>query len=50
MRLHESQSHSGDTLVLFTDGIFEAENVSDEQYGLDRLQNVIETHANAAVD
>ena len=28
---------SGDLLVLFTDGINEAENTSDEQYGLDRL-------------
>jgi sigma-B regulation protein RsbU (phosphoserine phosphatase) len=27
----------GDTLVLYTDGITEAENAEDEEYGLDRL-------------
>jgi sigma-B regulation protein RsbU (phosphoserine phosphatase) len=31
----------GDRLVLFTDGITEASNVDDEQFGFDRLLNVV---------
>ncbi|HWQ64470.1 MAG TPA: SpoIIE family protein phosphatase [Methanospirillum sp.] len=34
----------GDLLVLYTDGITEAINVSDEQYGIDRLIRVIQEH------
>ncbi|MEQ9238771.1 CHASE2 domain-containing protein [Coleofasciculus sp. E2-BRE-01] len=33
--------HPGDSIVLYTDGIPEAENMENEQYGLDRLCDVI---------
>ena len=35
----------GDTLVLYTDGVTEAMNVSGEQFGVQRLQGVFETRA-----
>jgi serine phosphatase RsbU (regulator of sigma subunit) len=35
------QLFPGDTIVLYTDGITEAENINSEQYGLKRLINVI---------
>ena len=35
----------GDTLVLYTDGVTEAMNVSGEQFGVQRLQSVFETRA-----
>ncbi|MCZ0902334.1 SpoIIE family protein phosphatase, partial [Microcoleus sp. HI-ES] len=34
--------HSGDVVVLYTDGITEAENMNKLLYGLDRLIEVIE--------
>lgn len=34
----------GDGVVLFTDGVTEAENMSREQYGLERLVKVLEEH------
>ncbi|HTZ89073.1 MAG TPA: PP2C family protein-serine/threonine phosphatase [Alloacidobacterium sp.] len=36
---------SGDLLIAVTDGILEACNKSDEEFGLDRLQEVITRHA-----
>ena len=33
--------HPGDSIVLYTDGIPEAENMDNEQYGLERLCDVI---------
>jgi sigma-B regulation protein RsbU (phosphoserine phosphatase) len=36
--------NSGDGVVLYTDGITEAENMEKEQYGLDRLCEVISNH------
>jgi serine phosphatase RsbU (regulator of sigma subunit) len=38
------QLHSGDGVVLYTDGITEAENESQEQYGLERLCEVVSQH------
>ena len=35
---HEAQLEPGGTLLLYTDGITEAANREDEQYGLDRLK------------
>ena len=35
----------GDTLVLYTDGVTEAMNVSGEQFGVQRLQSVFDTRA-----
>jgi len=34
--------HGGDMLVLYTDGICEAENDSGDEYGLERLRSVVE--------
>jgi sigma-B regulation protein RsbU (phosphoserine phosphatase) len=36
------QLRSGDTLVVYTDGISEAENDGGDEYGLERLRQVIE--------
>lgn len=38
---------SGDRLLLFTDGITEAFNEREEEYGEDRLANFLQKHANA---
>jgi len=35
----------GDTLVLYTDGITEATNPDEEEYGVERLEGVCRTHA-----
>jgi sigma-B regulation protein RsbU (phosphoserine phosphatase) len=40
----KARLHSGDTLVLYTDGISEAENDGGDEYGLERLQKVIHEH------
>jgi sigma-B regulation protein RsbU (phosphoserine phosphatase) len=40
----EAKLEPGDILVLYTDGVIEAENVAGEQFGTDRLRRVIETH------
>jgi len=38
------QLHEGDGVVLYTDGITEAENTDGEQYGLERLCEVVSQH------
>jgi len=40
----ESQLSSGDTLVLYTDGITESFNESDEQFGEERLIHALRKH------
>jgi sigma-B regulation protein RsbU (phosphoserine phosphatase) len=40
--------HKGDTLVLYTDGLTEATNASDEEYGSERLVNALERCADAS--
>lgn len=37
----------GDTLVLYTDGITEAEDVQDEEFGLERLETICRDHRQA---
>lgn len=44
------QLFPGDTIVLYTDGITEAENVNNEQYGLKRLINVIKENWQEAAE
>lgn len=39
----------GDTLVLFTDGINEAENMKQEEFGMNRLCQVAQAHADKPV-
>ena len=38
----EKQLHSGDKLILFTDGLIEAENDHGESYGEDRLRSLLQ--------
>ncbi len=40
----KARLHSGDTLVLYTDGVSEAENDAGDEYGIERLQKVIGEH------
>lgn len=40
----KAHMHAGDTLVLYTDGISEAENVLGDEYGLARLQAIIQEY------
>jgi serine phosphatase RsbU (regulator of sigma subunit) len=35
----------GDTLILFSDGLTEAENTDGEEFGMDRLADVLQDHA-----
>lgn len=40
----KARLHSGDTLVLYTDGVSEAENDGGDEYGIERLRKVIDEH------
>ena len=40
----------GDLLVLYTDGITEATNPEDEEYGIERLAEVCKKHRDASLD
>ena len=40
----------GDTVVLVTDGITETVNPEDEQFGFERLQEVVQQHAAATIE
>ena len=40
----------GDLLVLYTDGITEAANPEDDEYGIERLAEVCKTHREASLD
>lgn len=40
----------GDMLVLYTDGITEAQNPRDEMFGIERLQEVVAQHTSASVE
>jgi sigma-B regulation protein RsbU (phosphoserine phosphatase) len=44
------QLGAGDTLVLFTDGVTEAVDASDEQYGDERLAGCLARHAGASAE
>ncbi len=44
------QLEPGDTLVLFSDGITEAENPDDELYGVSRLREALTGRKNAPLD
>ena len=36
--------HKGDTVVLFTDGLYECMNTSGEQFGFERIEKVMISH------
>ena len=40
----------GDTLVLFSDGVTDAEDVHEELFGVDRLREILAGHQNAPLD
>jgi sigma-B regulation protein RsbU (phosphoserine phosphatase) len=40
----KARLHSGDTLVLYTDGVSETENDGGDEYGIERLRKVIDQH------
>jgi serine phosphatase RsbU (regulator of sigma subunit) len=40
----------GDTLVLFSDGVTDAEDVHGEMFGVDRLREILAGHQNAPLD
>jgi len=42
--------HPGDGVVLYTDGITEADNLAGEQYGLERLYTVVRQHWTQSVE
>ncbi len=41
---HEVSLNSGDRLILFTDGVTEVTNLKDEQFGVERLVNLLENN------
>ena len=41
---------SGDILFLYTDGITEAKNAKNEEFGYDRLKNFLEKHVNCSAE
>jgi sigma-B regulation protein RsbU (phosphoserine phosphatase) len=47
---HQIQLSSGDVVVLYTDGITEAENIHKEQYGLTRLCQVVQANASKSAE
>ena len=40
------EMNSGDILVLFTDGVTEAINLQEEEFGVERLCNLVRKHQN----
>ncbi len=46
---NELQLHPGDSLFLYTDGVTEATNASNELYGEERLQSFMNNHKTAGV-
>ncbi len=42
--------NQGDVLVLYTDGITEAANMENEEYGIDRLCEVVKEHSQASAN
>ena len=42
--------NTGDVAVLYTDGITEAENIQREEYGLERLCDIVQVNWQSSVD
>ncbi len=50
VRVTEGKMSPGDTLVLYTDGISEAANESDEEYGVDAVVKLLKEHPSQSPD
>lgn len=48
--VQQTPLHPGDILLLYTDGVTEANNAADELFGLERLCHVVEEHRTLAAD
>lgn len=46
IQINEQSYVSGDIMVLYTDGITEAKNQKGDEYGYDRLKDIITSHTN----
>src|SRR5688572_8147601 len=44
----ETQLHPGEALVVYSDGVSEANNIRDEEFGLDRLSDVVAKNLKAS--
>ena len=49
-KISSAALNPGDTLLLFTDGITDAENPEGERFGLERLHEVVGAHTDCSVD
>ncbi|MGJ8672022.1 GAF domain-containing SpoIIE family protein phosphatase [Rubritalea sp.] len=49
-KLHEFQLDEGDTLLLYTDGVTEAYNSDEEEFGLERMVDVLRESSDEGVD
>ena len=47
---HEFELNPGDTLLVYTDGVPEATNSNDVQYGTDRMLRLLNRNKNASMD
>jgi sigma-B regulation protein RsbU (phosphoserine phosphatase) len=50
IRRKDVQLEAGDILLLYTDGVTEAENLQKEQFGRGRLANMIRQNADLSAD
>ena len=49
-KISSAALNPGDTLLLFTDGVTDAENPAGERFGLERLQEVVAAHTHCTVN
>ncbi|RYD61549.1 MAG: serine/threonine-protein phosphatase, partial [Verrucomicrobiaceae bacterium] len=49
-RSFECQLDAGDSLLLFTDGLFEISGPGDEQFGMQRLTDTLASHLGLSTD
>ena len=40
----------GDKLILYTDGLTDGKNIQGEEYGVDRIQKILETYSDSSID
>lgn len=49
-RLHEFELQQGDTMLLYTDGVTEANNSAEDEFGLERMVNVLKKSSSEGVE